>query len=350
VHGVRLPNPPNDAGDLPPPAIRLRTWGFNALGVTADDPEVGGGLPYLGCVDFCGAAALLSGPRLRLPDVFAPEWPRLAASRALERCEPEAASPFLAGWVTDDGLGWAQPETSWSGPTLFQLCLSLEPSFAAYHAAWEFALALHGGRMDALARAWAVAVPNKESLRELTRTGRGIATRGYLKDEAQWTREFARRYFAAAANAVRAVDSSHLLFGPRHAGVAGPVVLAEASYPLVDVALIPWQELATLVRPGLQPVLADGVSWSDAAFRAPGGARERGLTSVERMLRRARLALTRLALHPSVVGYAWAQWQDAPSERPPFGSGLVHGDGFEALEQTELLAEFNRRLAQVRAG
>jgi hypothetical protein len=68
------------------------------------------------------------------------------------------------------------------------------------------------------------------------------------------------------------------------------------------------------------------------------------------MLRRARLALTRLALHPSVVGYAWSQWQDLPGERPPFGSGLVHADGAEAFEHTELLAEFNQRLTQVRAG
>lgn len=350
VHEVHLPNLPVDGGDFPPPALRLRAWGFNALGVTADDMEVGGGLPYLGCVDFCGVAAQLVGPRLRLPDVFAPEWPRIAAARAQERCGPEAASSLVAGWVTDDALGWAQPEPGWNGPTLLQLCLSLEPSFAAYHAAWEFTLALHGGRIEALARAWAVAVPNKEAVRELTRAGRGIATRGYAKDEAQWTREFARRYFVGSANAVRAVAPSHLLFGPRHAGFAGPVVLAEASYPLVDVALTPWQELGTLARPGLQPVLADNVGWSEAAFRAPGGARERGLTSVERMLRRARLALTRLALHPSVVGYAWTRWQDLPSERPPFGSGLVHADGAEALEHAELLAEFNQRLAQVRAG
>lgn len=350
VHEVRPPLLPLEAGPIKEPAARLRAWGFNALGVGGDDVAVSGGLPYLGWVDFCGVGPVLTGPRLRLPDMFAPDWPRVAAQWALERCRPEAGQTALMGWVTDDALAWAQPEEGWTGPTLLQLCLSLEPSLAAYHAAWEFVLALHGGRLDALARAWNIPLPNKESVRELTRAGRGIATRGYARDEGQWTRECARRYFAGAANAVRAADPSHLLFGPRHAGLVGAGVLAEASYPLVDVALIPWQELGLVARPGLQPVLADNVGWSSPAFRAPGGARERGLTSVERMLRRARLALTRLALHPSVVGYAWTRWCDLPSEKPPFGSGLVHLDESEAVEHTEMLAEFNQRLAQVRAG
>lgn len=350
VHGVRPPLPPPDGGRVIEPVVRLREWEFNALGVGADDVAVSGGLPYVGSVDFCAVGPVVTGPRLRLPDVFTPDWPRSAAQWAVERCRPEAGQTALLGWVTDDALAWAQPEAGWNGPTLLQLCLSLEPSFAAYHAAWEFVLALHGGRIEGLARAWGVELPNKESVRELTRAGRGIATRGYAKDEAQWTREWARRYFAGTANAVRTADPAHLLFGPRHAGWVGPVVLAEASYPQVDVALTPWQELGTLARPGLQPVLADGVGWSDPAFRAPGGVRERGLTSVERMLRRARVALTRLALHPSVVGYVWAQWQDLPGEQPPFGSGLVHRDDAPALEHTEILAEFNRRRAQLRAG
>ncbi len=349
VHEVSAPLPQSDGARVLEPAGRLRAWGFNALGVGGDDVAVSGGLPYVGGVDFCAVGPVLTGPRLRLPDVFAPDWPRVAAQWALERCRPEAGEAALVGWVTDDLLAWAQPEDGWSGPTLLQLCLSLEPSLAAYHAAWEFVLALHGGRLDALARAWNFPLPNKESMRELTRAGRGIATRGYARDEVQWTRECARRYFAGAANAVRAADPSHLLLGPRHAGFAGPVVLAEASYPLVDLALLPWQELGAVARPGLQPALADNVGWVSPAFRAPGGARERGLTSVERMLRRARLALTRLALHPSVVGYAWARWRDLPSEKPPFGSGLVHQDEAEAIEHTELLSEFNQRLAQLRA-
>ena len=48
------------------------------------------------------------------------------------------------------------------------------------------------------------------------------------------------------------------------------------------------------------------------------------------------------------VGYAWGQWQDEPGEQPPFARGLVHVNGAEAREHTELLASFNRRAESLR--
>jgi len=76
--------------------------------------------------------------------------------------------------------------------------------------------------------------------------------------------------------------------------------------------------------------------------------RGRRLTAVEWMLRRARLALDRAARHRAIVGYVWRQWQDEPGEQPPFARGMVHLDGAEAREHTELLAEFNHRAETVR--
>jgi hypothetical protein len=35
------------------------------------------------------------------------------------------------------------------------------------------------------------------------------------------------------------------------------------------------------------------------------------------------------------------QWLDEPGEQPPFARGLVHVNGTEAREHTELLAAFN---------
>ena len=60
-------------------------------------------------------------------------------------------------------------------------------------------------------------------------------------------------------------------------------------------------------------------------------------------MRKARAALDRLARHPGAVGYLWAQWRDDPAEQPPFARGLVHVNGAEAREHTELLAPFNLR-------
>ncbi len=53
--------------------------------------------------------------------------------------------------------------------------------------------------------------------------------------------------------------------------------------------------------------------------------------------------------HPGVVGYEWARWADGEDDQPPFGKGLVHVDGREALENTELVAQVNARAERLRA-
>jgi agarase len=343
VHHVE-PSPPPGDGPLPPDAAaRLRGWGFNALGLGAEAIRADG-FPHLAAVDFCRAGPVLTGPGLRLPDVFDLAWPSRAVARAAEVCGPGAGETELVGWVTDADLAWAQVPGS-GRPTLLQLCLAQEPSAAAYHAAWEFVLALHGGRLEGVARAWGQDWAHRERVRELTRAEKGIATRGYLRDAERWTREFARRYFTAAAAAIRAADPNHLILGCPLGEGAGPEVAAECAYPAVDLPLIGWRAAPPL--DSAHPFLADGVGWSTPEFRAagPGGGRDRA-TGVERMLRRARAALDRLAAHPAAVGYCWRRWQDEPAERPPFGSGLLHHDGSEAPEHLELIAAFNARLAR----
>jgi hypothetical protein len=343
VHGIRPPEAHTD-GALPrDAAARLRSWGFNGAGVCHDHALRDDGLPFLASVEFGLAGQTLVGPGLRLPDVFDPEWTRLAARRAADVCPPLRESRQLIGWVTDDELDWA-PASAHGRPSLLQLCLSLEPAFPAYHAAWEFVLALHGGRIEAVAQAWNAPIPNKEVVRELTRAEEGLGTRGYLRDDARWTREFARRYFTTTATAIRQVDPHHLVLGCRFRRASGHAIALERVYPAVDVSLLHWSELPAATAGSTQPILATDVNWVTEDFLSTVQSRRTPrLTSIERMLRKARAALDRMARHPAVVGYAWAQWQDAPGEQPPFASGLVHLNGSEAREHTELLASFNAR-------
>jgi hypothetical protein len=296
-------------------------------------------------VDFCRAGALIHAPGVRLPDVFDSDWARHAAARAGEVCTPLVDDRRLIGWLADELPGWAQ--AGGTRPTLLQICLSLEPSFAAYHAAWEFTLALHGGKLEAVARAWGTPLPNKEVVRELTRAEQGIATRGYQRDHARWTAEFARRYFTSTAAAIRAVDAHHLVLGCRLGGPVGESVVGACSAPAVDVALLDWREATH--RGNAAPVLAGDFSWADEKLFAPtASSRAHGLTTVERMLRRGRAAFARTARHPAVCGYVWSQWLDEPGEQPPFARGLVHGNGAEAREHTELLADLNARAEVLR--
>jgi len=357
VHGVTQAQLPGDAGWPRDSAARLRGWGFNALGAGDDGSVRPDGLPYLATVDFCRAGPPIVAPGLRLPDVFAGDWPALAAAWAQTTCAPLTDTPELLGWVTDDTISWAG-RPGGGRPSLLQICLSLEPTFAAYHAAWEFVLALHRGSLDAVARAWGVVLNNKETVRTMTRAEHGIATRGYARDDARWSREFAQRYFATTSAAIRAVDPHHLLFGCRFeagggaasAAAPGPQVVAACTYPAVDVTLRNWNELPTNDAAGAQPVLADDVCWVDeTGARAVAKRRQPRLTTLERMLRRGRTGLERMARHPAVVGYVWSRWQDEPGEQPPFARGLVHVNGNEAREHTELLASFNARAETVRA-
>jgi hypothetical protein len=365
VHGVRAAAVPVDetvggraasAGPYAPDehtSARLRRWGFNALGVGGDGAARADGFAFIESVDFCRTGGLIQAPGVRLPDVFDPAWPQRAALRAGEVCAQAVTNRALIGWVADDLPGWASAPTAVGDavrPGLLQICLSLEPNFAAYHAAWEFVLALHGGRIEALARAWGVAVTNKEVVREWTRTEQGMATRGYGRDEARWSREFARRYFTSTAAAIRAIDPNHLVLGCRFGGRVAESVRAEGVYPAVDVALVDASAVPALAAGATGPVLAGDFGWADAGaaevpVRGRGG---RGLTTVEWMLRRGRAALERMARHPVVVGYVWRQWLDEPGEQPPFARGLVHVNGTEAREHTELLTAFNARAETLR--
>jgi hypothetical protein len=48
------------------------------------------------------------------------------------------------------------------------------------------------------------------------------------------------------------------------------------------------------------------------------------------------------------VGFVWREWLDEPGEQAPFARGLVHVNGTEAREHTELLAAFNQRAESLR--
>ncbi|QYM79202.1 hypothetical protein K0B96_00880 [Horticoccus luteus] len=343
----RAVNGVDAAADAGPehPVAQLRRWGANALGAGAAAELRGDGLPFLANADFCAAGAVIRGSRVVLPDVFDPAWARAARTHAAAKGADLAGRTDVLGWLTDTGIEWG--ETAASGrPMLLQTCLSLEPGFAAYHAAWEFVLAGHGGRIEPLARAWQVPLANREGVRELTRGDRGIGSRGYLRDEARWAREFARRYFMLTSAALRAAVPEHLIFGARARRGSDPAVRREAVYPAVDVTCGRADEVG-LGATG--PVWVDGFSWAKEAFwAAPTARRARKSTSVERMMRQGRAALEQLARHPAVVGFAWSRWRDEPAEQPPFAQGLVHTNGVEAREHTELLTEVNLRAENLR--
>ena len=340
---------------------RLRRWNVNTLGPGSEPALIGHGLMSTEIMDF-GRIAPSTTIRLGgafVPDVFDPKWVEACQRRAEEVCSQRRDSAALIGYFTDDGLNWSQFPEDAAGrvqrPTLLQICLSLEPGFPAYHAAWEFTLAAHGGELAAMARAWGADLPNKEALRQLTLADSALMSAGYRRDHDRFSREFARRYFAACAAAIRHHDPHHLILGGRLA-VAAPALLAECVSPQVDVLSVSQRDAGLFERIDAaavegMPVMVGDFCWANDAFaKNPAAGEPRGLTSVERMLARGRAAWERALTHPALVGCAWARWQDAPEDRPPFGRGLVHVDGGEAREHSELLSGLYARAETIRRG
>jgi hypothetical protein len=134
----------------PVPAARLRSWGFAALTTENAAGGVPVGLVWLPSAGLgrCGPGLHTSG--IGLPDVFDPAWAEAARERARRVAGEAAEEPRVLGWRPDDALDWVWSQPA-GRPTLLQRCLSLEPRHAAYHAAWEFVLASHGGSFENLA-------------------------------------------------------------------------------------------------------------------------------------------------------------------------------------------------------
>ena len=330
------------------PVARVRAWGFNTLGAGAALALLDEGLPFVSTVDFSNVVPMIRARGVKLPDVFSPTWSAAADRRAHEVCSALTMRTDLVGWLTDDDLAWGGIKEE-GVPSLLQACLSLEPNFAAYHAAWEFVLAPYGGQIARLGKAWGCSLENKGVVRELTRSDQALHSNGHVRDDARWTREFAQRYFAGTSAAIRAHDPNHLILGARtHFGrqTGGAAWLSECVFPPVDVAWIHSRDIKTAP---VGPVIAGDFFWmSDGQQSAVSRSRARGITSFERMLRPGRTSLRATIAHPSVVGYSWNTWRDDHGEQPPFAHGLVHVNDVEAREHTELLTDLNGRIGSLR--
>ena len=343
---------------------RTRKWNLNTLGAWTSPEFYDQGIYFTELIEFRKVGPCFHSGAALLPDVFDPAWRDAADAWARQICEPRKDSRELIGYFTDHELGWAQPQGSTDAcivpadtraetPSLLQICLSLEPSFRAYHAAWEFVLAPRHGDLGRLGADWKIPLTAREHIRQLTQSDTPLLSDGYLHDQNRFAREFARRYFSITSAVIRAYDPNHLVLGCRFAEHPGASVLAECMQPHVDVLSIrpdrdTWERMAQLGASSM-PALLTELSWADPSFlRVPLRPEKRRLTTLERMLSKGRVGLERIFAQRAIVGYEWARWVDSDDDEPPFGVGLVHLDDREAREHTELLTDLNARAEAIR--
>lgn len=328
-------------------AGRLHTWGVDTVGPWADAGLVDRGFYFTALADFVRASVpTLHGPGLRLPDVFDQRWPAAAAAHAAAIATPWAGRRELVGWFTDDALGWGYDGSTRVG--LLQTCLSLEPSLAAHHAAWEFVLAANGGTLELLGRAWGVALTRREHVRQLAREERPLGGAAFASDARRFARELARRYFSVVGPSIRAADPSHLVLGCRFAEPPPAGVREACKENIIDAVSWRLKAGAPFTRQadesaGDQPQWVTGGGLTHSDFRKLPLRDGTGPTRLERLLRAGREGLVAACRDQRTVGIEWTHWADGGYDAPPFGAGLVHADDHEAVEHTELITHLHAR-------
>lgn len=357
---------------------RLREWNFNTLGAWTTPEFFDHGMPYTEILEFTKSGAPLlpdpfaPGKTHRLPDVFSPEWPRAADRLAAELAAPRRDSRELIGYFTDNELSfldvddlhlWGQtspvdPAGARPRAALLQVCLANAPTEAATAAAWDFVLAPYAGDVAALGRAWGLPLTERNDVRTRTLAGEVFATPGFLGDNHLFVREFARRYFAVTAAALRRHDPHHLILGLRFGGPPGRAVLESCVYPHVDVLSANNyrhnldERIDLYARATGMPVLIGEFAWASGYFleRSYEGA-PADLPLVTRMHRMGRHTLEHGFLHPHLVGYTWYRWvQGDPAQPKPSDHALVLLDDSPHPHHPPLLRLVNARAEALRLG
>lgn len=338
VHGLDA-----SVGALPADA-QVGQWGINLLLPPIAEGFCGTGLPYLRDMQLsrCGAPAIHE-EGVYLPDVFDPVW----AETIEQVFNAVVPTPMLAGWLGDSELRWGSllspnADSPATRPGLLQVCLGLDPAYRAYHSAWEFVLARHGGELEHVGKAWGIELSGRGAVRQCTRDERVFTSAAYGEDLTAFVAEFAQRYFNLVHDAARRVNAGCLLFSPLMNGSISDAVLS-AAIAASDVILTTVPGSVG----GEAPQIRVDYNW---ARSLPAAASLDGESVLEATLRTGRQDLTTILSRPEMIGYAWAPFRRGDlAIDDPFGVGLVDENGRENPVHTHPIAAINSASALIRS-
>jgi hypothetical protein len=322
---------------------QLEEWGFNLLGYDAAEGLRNRGAAYLHALELRKAMERpIHQDGVHLPDVFDSSWEE-SAEQIVNGVMPTAS---LAGYVSDRELSWGQEAeagVALTRPTLLQVCLSLDPAFSAYHAAWEFVFAQRGGELSRLNEEWGLTLANKEALRQMTKEERPIDSPGYRVDLNRFTRQFALRYFGAVSGILRAIDPGRLWLSSPLSKLT-PRAVREIAGQHCDITLVDEVGLGE----GAGPELLVDVDWSQGDRVARDGDPV-GMSDYERMMWRGREGLLAAIEEPQVVGYLWGNYGGGDLVKEgPFSGALLDEAGRINPANVEVLKTINSVAGSVR--
>jgi hypothetical protein len=355
----------------------LRDWDFNAMGSWTTPEFFDKNMPYADIID--GGYLAEGSLARRFPDVFDEAWRRAYDERCKAICPPNRDNRMCIGYYLENETGFmemlgpgqrivanspayrpggplpedrlllpAEPQLNTRGLGLLQYCLSLQEDRAAYKKAWEFVLARHDGKAEAVGKAWGVALTTRQDIRKLTANEIVLCSDAYVKDHWDFVRLWLEEYFAICVKAIRKYDPNHMILGMRWGGTPHPNVLAvEAKW--VDIASrncyhAEFNDTYTeFHRYSGRPVLNGEYSLTTDSYlivrdpiEPPGG-----YTPAQRQAVRIRQAMDRAFAHPGIVGLTKYRWHGG-------GDGLWSGKGPQ-MRSVEIVRPGNVRSAYVAA-
>jgi hypothetical protein len=282
---------------------RLKTWGFNTLGVWCDRSAWRHGMPYTVPLSFADLVERDEGCTFQ--DVFDPTYEAAARRYARRECRHLVNSPELLGYFTDSELRWLPDGESMDA--LFVEYLGREDGAPGRR---KLLGVLEGWypNVDELNHAWGTTYDSFERVGRIPQVGSHIPS----EDVEGFVRVVAEQYFRVAHDAIRAVDEHHLILGCRFADSAPRPVL-EAMREYVDVVslnhygtLPPAGCLREVHRTTGKPIII-------ASFSFPRAGEAVSAASIETEREHAEWYesyVAELVGMPMVVGYHWSGHPD----------------------------------------
>ncbi len=329
-------------------AQRLFDLGFNSLGAWSDQlvataADNGRILTIAPTVDLgsgfvqqrTGTGAWLSG---QFPDVFDPAFADYCRTAAVQRCTPLRDDAHLTGWFTDNELCWGPdwrsqdellvrflnaPEKSPGQVAAVALVRGRYPDVGAFNAVWKTAFASWDDVKGPIKNPYPPAGHAKQNESDAPQTGNpagdDAARKHYHEDSQAFQEQLADHYFQATADAVRAADPNHLVFGCRFAVNPGAAAIRAAGRHLDAISFNcyehdPRATIGIYAAAG-RPVLIGEYSFrgDDTPLPNTKGAGPRVPTQKVRAAAFQAYATQALS-EPALVGLHWFEHADEPVE------------------------------------
>ncbi len=311
---------------------KLKTWGFNSTGGWSNDDLF---QKFAGKARMPYFVVLHLGAYDMAPwhDLFAPPMERLTDAAAKKQITPIANDPYLAGYFTDNELGW------WDD-TLFISYLGMKQAAPGRKALINTIKKFYGSDFGRLAKDWVVDGHSFETIKSLKMRPGGTGRKAVNA----FVQVVGERYYSLMHSTIRRYDKHHLILGDRFCQYYTlPIVRAASKY--VDVMSTnfgaDWNDgsitpffLRTLHSMTGKPVLISEYYMSATENRSgnknSGSAFPLVKTQAERAAAFSKYTRSLAAL-PYVVGAHWFQFSDEPAhgrgDGEDWNMGFVDTDG-----------------------